>query len=130
MSQPCQRPQQGFPGWGGRIALTLRLLAGDLRFDLGIGFAGTYQEPEYVESLNKIMTAAKTHGDKPVLTFAMGEQQVAMRFQQGFRLLMVGADCIDIARGMRQNLSMATETVKKLMNGDEKKEDGEPNGKA
>ncbi|ORX41224.1 Pyruvate/Phosphoenolpyruvate kinase-like domain-containing protein [Kockovaella imperatae] len=84
----------------------------DLRFDLGLGYGGAMDEPEYLEGVGKILSAAKKHGDKPVLTFAQGPAAQEKLIQAGFRMLMVGSDGMDLAAGMRKQLNGAHEVVK------------------
>ena len=86
----------------------------DLRFDLGLGYGGPMQEPEYVGAVTNILAAAKKAGDKPVLTFAKGAQAQEQLLSMGFRLLMVGSDGFDLAAGMRTELKNAHETVLKV----------------
>lgn len=93
----------------------------DLRFDLGLGYGGDMQEPSYLEGLGKILTAAKTNGDKPVLSFAMGPA-VQKLYEAGFRMLMVGADGMSLATHMRQVLADAHGMVVKVDEGKSKPE--------
>ena len=65
---------------------------------------GDGDEPEYTAAVEKIMKAAKDHGDLPVLSFAPTIDQVEKRRKQGFRLLMIGADGFTLAAGMRDIL--------------------------
>ena len=73
--------------------------------------SGNGDEPEYVAAVEKIMKAAKDHGDLPVLTFAPNVAEVEQRRKQGFRLLMIGADGFTLAAGMRDILNQAHDKV-------------------
>lgn len=83
----------------------------DLVFDLGLNPMAYQTEPAYIEASGKIYAAAKKNGDKPVLSFARNPEQQKALLKNGVRMLMVGADGMDLVKGMRNTLVTAHKTV-------------------
>ena len=64
-------------------------------------------EPEYVQSIDKVLKVAKGTDDLAMMSFAPSPEAIGKRRKQGFRILISGADSFTLAAGIRNNLNEA-----------------------
>ncbi|KAJ7251990.1 Pyruvate/Phosphoenolpyruvate kinase-like domain-containing protein [Mycena rebaudengoi] len=85
--------------------------AGDLRLDMGVPFAMTGDEPEFVAAMNKATKISKER-DLPILGVAFGgAEMVQMRIDQGFTILAVSLDLHALAYGVIGQVTSARDAA-------------------
>ncbi|KAG9025973.1 hypothetical protein FRB95_009538 [Tulasnella sp. JGI-2019a] len=83
---------------------------GDLRLSMRLPFSFDGAEPEYLNAIDAIETAAKKN-NLPLVGFALGPPAVEAKLKKGYQCLMVSADMIALIAGQSQGLAMARTAV-------------------